>query len=134
MAEHSPWGEVQGSEQIAHGIRQVFTAGHGGVVVSPTRMRQMPAPLADVGRRLPGRAGYGYFEEDCDWAAVAVAFPDAYAAHFAGRDIDIAAHAVAALRDYNPDAYEAHFGRTIPAGASTVKDDRAFDARHRPAA
>lgn len=126
MAEHSPWGSVQHSHTYTRGIRKVETAGHGGLVVSPTRMDQMPPALAAVGRRLDGypgqRRGYGYFEEDCDWAAVAVAFPDLFA--------DVHAEAVRLLANYHPDVYEAHFEVTLAPGESLAKDERTWREAH----
>lgn len=69
----SPWGPVQHQEQIAEGIVRVLTAGHGGLVLSPVRLHAMPKQyklnIYGTGR---------YFEEDCEWALVVLAFPDVF--------------------------------------------------------
>lgn len=134
MPETTPWGTVQTVETVARGLRWVFTAGHGGVVVSPTRMAAMPAALravGDVGRRHSGRAGYGYYEEDCDWAAAALAFLDDFAAADRRGRAELETDARTLLADWHPDSYEAHFGVELGPGASRVKDERAFFAAHR---
>ncbi len=71
---NSPWGPVQHQRIIAPGITQVSTAGHGGILLSPERQNAMPAAL----RRL-----HASYEEDCEWALVALAFPDEFEAHYA---------------------------------------------------
>lgn len=66
----SPWGEIQTVTGIAPGIYSVTTASHGGLWVSDERMAMMPDALkCNV---------YGegqWFEEDCEWALVVLAFP-----------------------------------------------------------
>jgi len=69
----SPWGEIQHVTQIADDIWQVDTASHGGLKVSDQRLAAMPAHL-----RTTPYSQNGWFEEDCDWAFVAVCFPDAF--------------------------------------------------------
>lgn len=68
---HSPWGAVQNQKQIAPGIVSVSTAGHGGIFVSQERRLQMPIDLAAFGTWTEP----GWYEEDCDWAVVCLAFP-----------------------------------------------------------
>lgn len=70
----SPWGAIETMTEIAPGIVQVTTPSHGGIHVSPERLAKMPEEL----RATPYSAG-GWFEEDCDWALVAVCFPEAFA-------------------------------------------------------
>lgn len=62
----SPWGPVQGGEQLADGIVLVWTAGHGGFQISQERREAMPEAL-----RLGDQC---WFEEDCEAHLVAVAF------------------------------------------------------------
>lgn len=68
----TPWGYSQSATRIARGIMHYSTASHGGYHVSPTRLTAM-GPLAES-----PFAGAGWFEEDCDWARVALAFPDEF--------------------------------------------------------
>ena len=66
----SPWGAVQTFKEIAPGIYHVTTAGHGGFGVSEDRLKEMPKPLQE----FETWAGRGWYEEDCDWAIVVIAF------------------------------------------------------------
>ena len=70
----TPWGAPHYSRELAPGIVLYGTAGHGGIHLDRTRRRAMPAAL----RAIPTYAGGPWYEEDCDWALVALAFPDAF--------------------------------------------------------
>lgn len=71
----SPWGVVEQCRRIADGIFEVSTASHGGFVVSPTRLKQMPEKY----RKLAFRPSMGpYFEEDCAWCAVVLTWPSIF--------------------------------------------------------
>lgn len=62
----SPWGPVQHAERIGR-FWSVYTAGHGGILA--------PAePNATV--HPAWRNENGWYEEDCEWAIVAVTFPE----------------------------------------------------------
>ena len=74
----TPWGPSQTTQTIGDHIVRVTTAGHGGYYVPPSLYRMMPAAL----RTNPYGTGT-WFEEDCEWALVALAFPD----HFQPRQI-----------------------------------------------
>ena len=67
----TPWGRADSSEEIAPGIVLHSTPSHGGYYVSPERVATMPKPL----REFKPFAGANWYEEDCDWAIVALAFP-----------------------------------------------------------
>ncbi len=67
----TPWGPAQQSKEIAPGIVRHDTASHGGYYVSPARVALMPKPL----REFKPFAGANWYEEDCDWCIVALAFP-----------------------------------------------------------
>ena len=115
MSSHTPWGASQHSTPYGLGITFHSTASHGGFEVEATLNGSMP----DVLRREDG-----WYEEDCDAARVIVAFPD----RFTAQEVQSAQNS---LRTWHPDGYEAHFGVTILAGASFVKDERAFLAAHK---
>ena len=72
----SPWDTIQHCEQIAQGIVNVSTASHAGLWISDTRRQWMPASLA----RIETWAGGNWYEEDCDWAIVVMAFPHHFTA------------------------------------------------------
>ena len=64
----TPWGAANGRDRYGFGVSFYSCPGHGGFKVSDGMLAQMPPALANIGRD-------GWFEEDCDWAAVAAAFP-----------------------------------------------------------
>lgn len=70
----SPWGQCDQAEQIAPGIWSVSTPGHGGIQLSQERRLAMPEHLKSVYTY----AGGNWFEEDCDWCIVALAYPEAF--------------------------------------------------------
>ena len=71
--QRTPWGTVQYRELVADGIVRVHTAGHGGLVLSDARLRAMPTQF-----KLNAYGTGRYFEEDCEWALVVLAFPDEF--------------------------------------------------------
>ena len=79
---HTPWGASQSVVPLAEGIISVSTASHGGVKLSPERQRAMPWALA---------MNEPWYEEDCDWSLVYLAFED-----------DIRAYALAANDQHTP--------------------------------
>lgn len=81
---NSPWGAIQTMTEVAPGILQVTTPSHGGLYVTADLVAQMPEHL----RETPYSSG-GWFEEDVDWALVALAFPQ----HFTAQMI-LAAHRI----------------------------------------
>lgn len=82
----SPWGTIQNVTQLAPGIWLVSTASHGGIKVSDQRLATMHPDW-----RQTAYSSNGWFEEDCDWALVALSFPDA----FKPEDIEAARRTVA---------------------------------------
>ncbi|MHB1973757.1 MAG: DUF7007 domain-containing protein [Acidimicrobiales bacterium] len=104
----SPWGTVDYVSPRAVGITDVATPGHGGVKLSAERNRAVHEAW-----RRPG----GWYEEDCEWAIVAMTFPDAFAPEHA----DVAR---STARHYFPDEYEIVTGERIKPGESYVRDRR----------
>lgn len=110
----TPWGTAQYANRYASGIISYGTAGHGGFHLSLTRNKQV---------HKAWRAIDGWYEEDCDWAIVAVTFPEAFHA-----DIVEMAHACA--KNWNPHGYEAATGTKVALEESLKLRDEAFDAAH----
>lgn len=68
----SKWGQVDGATELAPGIWEVHTPGHGGIVLSLQRWNAMPHYMPRTTRYSEG----GQFEEDCDWCLPVLAFAD----------------------------------------------------------
>jgi hypothetical protein len=92
----TPWGVADHIEEIAPGIVSYSTPSHGGYWLSPERIAEMPKPL----REFQPWAGPGYYEEDCDWSIVCLAFPQYF-------PDDAIPHALKTLERYKPEVYEA---------------------------
>lgn len=60
------WGEAQAAQRYGRGIVCYQTAGHGGFHLSAGRNALVHEAWRDE---------EGWYEEDCDWAIVAVTFP-----------------------------------------------------------
>lgn len=69
----TPWGHPDTIEQIAEGITWYSTPSHGGFHLSPERMQAMPEHL-----KACSFTADHWFEEDCSWCAVPLAFPDCF--------------------------------------------------------
>lgn len=67
----TPWGISEHVETIAPGIYRHRTERHGGLHLDPTRQAAL-----EVKFEFPTFAGGPWYEEDADWAAVAIAFPE----------------------------------------------------------
>jgi hypothetical protein len=111
---NTPWGAAQGATAYAEGIVEYATASHGGFHLSPVRNAAVHPTLRSEG---------GWYEEDCDWAAVAITFPDLFTG-FERRCAETT------LKDWFPDAWEAIFEAILGPGDSYQKDRRAFAAAH----
>src|SRR3972149_1170834 len=65
MATSTPWGTAQQSHQLAPGIMQYYTAGHGGIHLSQGRLKGLPPEFLG----WDGKNGQGgWYEEDCEAA------------------------------------------------------------------
>jgi hypothetical protein len=95
MTIETPWGPSQTSREIAPGIVRYDTASHGGYYVSPARVASMPKPLRD----FQPWAGPNWYEEDCDWCIVTLAFPQFF-------PDDAFPVALATLKRYKPKLFD----------------------------
>jgi hypothetical protein len=92
--EVTPWGESQDRTVVADGIVFHSTAGHGGFHLSAERLAEMHPALRKRNTRF---CPANWFEEDCEAALVALAFPQ-----FMEANLDLAAKMV---REIYPDQY-----------------------------
>ncbi len=114
MSASTPWGASQMAVIYADGIVAHSTAGHGGFHLSTARNAKIHPLL---------RKDTPWYEEDSEWAAVAISFPEL----FTGYERSLAERTI---RNTCPDAWEAIHGRELAEGESWTKDRRAFDQRH----
>ena len=77
----TPWGQPDQQAEIAPGIIFVSTPSHGGYFLTRERRAMMPKKY-----NRDTFAGGDWFEEDCDWALVALSFPE----YFDARALDAA--------------------------------------------
>lgn len=111
---HTPWGASQGATVYAEGVTSYSTAGHGGFKLSAERNRKVHRMLRSAG---------GWYEEDAEWAIVAITFPHLFTA-FERRC------AKRTIKDSWPDAWETIFGTMLAPGESYEKDRRNFEQSH----
>jgi hypothetical protein len=112
----TPWGTADSAYVYARGVIRYNTPGHGGFHLSATRDAKVPEPL----RASKWNNKEGWYEEDCDWAIVAVTFPELFKSE----------HVVMAhdrVKSYYPHAYEAAFG-------IKVKEDESVELQKEAAA
>lgn len=110
----TPWGMSQGATIYADGVVSHSTASHGGLKLDRARNAGLHPAL-----RIKG----GWYEEDGDWARVAVGYP----ALFTDRENAMADRT---LRDWEPDAWEAANGRLLGAEESFTRDRGRFQHEH----
>lgn len=102
----TPWGRADSATTFARGIVFYNTPGHGGFHVARGLNARMPDHL---------RRDDGWYEEDCDWCLVAVAFPGSFTP-------DERADAERTFRNWHPDRWERHHERALVAGESFLRD------------
>lgn len=82
--KNTPWGIADSAEDVAEGITFYSTPSHGGYLISASRRKQMPKKLRD----LKTLVGGNWYEEDCDAAIVAAAFPEVFGEEVAKRAME----------------------------------------------
>lgn len=114
MSVSTPWGGSQMAVIYADGVVAHSTAGHGGIQLSADRNAKV-LPLL--------RKDIPWYEEDCEWAIVALSFPEL----FTGYERSISEKTI---RNTWPDEWEAIHCSKLTEGESWTMDRRAFDERH----
>ncbi|MDD5060740.1 MAG: hypothetical protein PHN44_00470 [Candidatus Marinimicrobia bacterium] len=110
----TPWGQSDYRVKIADGIVSHNTPSHGGIHVEA----QLNSLIPDYMRNESG-----WYEEDCEWAVVAVVFPQVFGE-------DQAKRAIVTLKNWLPDSAEKFFGIKLKPGESCIKDQRLFQKTH----
>lgn len=114
VGDSSPWGRIDQAKTLADGIVSVSTASHGGIRLSSELNDAMPPAF---------KSSDCWYEEDCDWALVALIHPEAFSANQ-----QASAHKTA--KNWMPEAYEAWSGTILQPGESHTKDHRMFLEQH----
>lgn len=114
MTATTPWGGSQCATIYGDGAIKHSTAGHGGFHLSSDRNTHVDPSVRTEG---------GWYEEDAEWAIVAVTFP----ALFTGYERRCADETI---RNSWPDFWEKIHGRSLAAGESWSKDRAEFHLRH----
>ena len=73
---HTPWGVADNIERKGKGIFFADTPGHGGYFVPNDMLYRIPKAHQDRARYWSGSPNW--YEEDCEWASVVVAFPELF--------------------------------------------------------
>lgn len=110
----TPWGIAQSENTIAEGVTIVTTVGHGGIKLGAARNRHVHKAWRQAG---------GWYEEDDDWAIVALTFPNLFP-----EDHVIEAHCLA--KDWHPDEYEQVFGVKVLLAESYERREHLFYDTH----
>lgn len=76
---HTPWGKPDDVADIGAGILRVDTPSHGGYYVPPALNALIPQAWREASFRRQGLTGW--YEEDSDWALVALTFPTTFPPH-----------------------------------------------------
>lgn len=76
--QSTPWGLADFQKKVAPGITIFHTPGHGGIRVSK-KLAETRMNRSDLERAAIIYKGQYWFEEDCAWACVAIAFPNCFA-------------------------------------------------------
>ena len=100
----TPWGQSQGSVELAEGIVSYHTSSHGGIWLSKKRQKQLA--YSDNFLKNPA-----WWEEDCDWAVPYVFFAEDIRKH--GNAYKFDENLTAALKTiehYHPDFHNAYMG------------------------
>lgn len=110
--KHSPWGRVDHQRELAPGIVEVMTPSHGGIKLDRSRNAAMPEEA---------RRSDGWYEEDVEWARVAIMFPSAFRP-------DQVEYAHKTTRNWAPDVYAALTGRRPTPSESRELRRRSWEA------
>jgi hypothetical protein len=114
MTASTPWGGSQIATIYVEGIVSHSTSGHGGFHLSPDRNRFVDASVRSEG---------GWYEEDCEWAIVAMTFPDVFTGYERRCAEEVA-------KNTFPAFWETLRSRRLEPGESRSKDRSTFDRAH----
>jgi len=115
MGIWTPWGMSDGQTTLASGIISYSTPGHGGIHLDDEHNKKMPAAM---------RNADGWYEEDCEWAKVALIFPEAFKP-------DAILAAKETLKNWLPHEYEKVTGIKLNPAESRALRQEAWQESHK---
>lgn len=115
MATATPWGLSDYKKKYATGIIFYGTPGHGGIHIS----KKLNEQIHSAWRRVNG-----WYEEDCDWAIVAMTFDQ----FFNGKELEDAERTA---KNWNPKGYMAFTGKEIKPEESYMLRKSLFEELHK---
>ena len=77
---YCPWGAIQEATEVLDGIWLLSTASHGGFHVSQERLDASEFLKEWTYLSFNRQGTGGWFEEDCDWCFIPLAFSDEWKA------------------------------------------------------
>lgn len=95
---NTPWGLTNDVAVLEHGILRVDTPSHGGYYVPDEVLERIPEAHRAYAARWSGSEHW--YEEDCAWAAVALAFPEIFTREDGSPDTDALEVAHQIVADY----------------------------------
>lgn len=108
MGTWTPWGMSDGQTTLAPGIISYSTPSHGGIHVDDELNKKIPECM---------RAADGWYEEDCEWAKVAFAFPKTFKPEHVQAAINT-------LKNWLPHEYMTFTGEILkPEESSTLREE-----------
>ena len=87
----TPWGKAEFIDTIAPGIVFYASNSHGGFHLSADRLEKIDPRGRAYAAKWSHGFGNSWFEEDCAWSAVAIAFPQYFPSHAVTAAFHIAA-------------------------------------------
>jgi hypothetical protein len=111
----TPWGMSDGQHTYAPGIIFYSTPGHGGIHLDEEHNNKMPSKL---------RNADGWYEEDCEWAKVAIIFPEAF-------EPSAVLSAKETMKNWLPHEYEAVIGIKVNPGESRALREEIWKEAHK---
>lgn len=119
--KHTPWGDPHSIRVVAEGVVRYTTGGHGGYYLSAERVASMPDGLRP--KELDADRG-AWFEEDEEWALVALAFPMYF-------EEDAIQSARRTVLNWMPEIWEAWTGETVTPAMSYRRARDVFLEQHK---
>lgn len=114
VGSRTPWGCADHAREIAPGITQVSTPGHGGIKLSPERNAEIPIAL---------RNRTGWYEEDCEAAIPMMYHAEAFCDP-GDSSADLRDQARATVINWFPDQYEKATGQQVSAEESLIRAEQ----------